>query len=404
MFLSKKIGMSLLCLVSLLFSGCTEKVIPLTIWVDSGNVPVIQKRLDEFAQINSKNKKFNFKIIEQSSASCRNVLLDGNVELPDVFVFIDNQLNELYDKGFLKEITYEKDRVITECGGPESGVVKASMKDGKLMAYPELNSNGYFMYYNKAYFKPEDLNSFERIADVAYSQGKKVSMDLQNGWYLYSFFKAAGLDIQINEDGISNSCNWNARDAQYTGVEVAKSISRLSRHPGFITSADKNFISLIESGEIVAGVNGAWNAIKVSELWGENYAACKLPCINIAGKDLQMHSYAGYKLVGVCSATSYPEWAEKTAEWLTNEISQLAIFENTGECPANMKAAYSPQVKASPAITALAAQSKFSHSQLVYKSVWKPAKLFGVMLTEMTLSDDQLQSELDTLVEAISGK
>ena len=196
MFLSKKIGMSLVCLGSLLFSGCTEKVIPLTIWVDSGNVPVIQKRLDEFAQINSKNKKFNFKIIEQSSANCRNVLLDGNVELPDVFVFIDNQLNELYDKGFLKEITYEKDRVITECGGPESGVVKASMKDGKLMAYPELNSNGYFMYYNKAYFKPEDLNSFERIADVAYSQGKKVSMDLQNGWYLYSFF-LDGLSEQL---------------------------------------------------------------------------------------------------------------------------------------------------------------------------------------------------------------
>lgn len=404
MELVKRFVLLALCASVFVLTGCKKQEIPLTVWVDTGNVDVIKSRLDEFAKKNSSKCIFKFNIIEQNSSKTRNVLFSGHGDLPDVFCFTDSQMKELCDKGYLKELSYNKYKVIADCGGESASVVQASMTNGKLYAYPELNSDGYFLYYNKAYFEPSDLNSFERIAEVAASNGKKVSMDLQNSWYLYSFFKAAGLDIYMNEDGMSNTCNWNSKAGPYTGLDVARAIENLARLPGFETASDSKFISLIEMDEIIAGVNGAWNSQRVAELWGDNYAACKLPCIRIAGDDLQMHSYAGFKFVGVSSSTRYPEWAEKVAEWITNEKSQLMIYENTGECPANLKAARSSKVMASPAIRALSEQSEFSHRQIVYKSVWKPAKLFGVMLTENHLSDEELQKELDNLVVAISGK
>ena len=55
----------------------------------------------------------------------------------------------------------------------------------------------------------------------------------------------------------------------------------------------------VKDGSIIAGVSGTWNAKVAQEAWGENYAACKLPTYTVAGKQVQMASFAGFKLVGV---------------------------------------------------------------------------------------------------------
>ena len=38
-----------------------------------------------------------------------------------------------------------------------------------------------------------------------------LTMDWSSGWYLYSFFGNTGLDFGVNDDGVTNHCNWNAR-------------------------------------------------------------------------------------------------------------------------------------------------------------------------------------------------
>lgn len=47
--------------------------------------------------------------------------------------------------------------------------------------------NGYFMYYNKDYFTEEDVKSLDKMLSVAQAAGKKVAMEFNSGWYLYSF-------------------------------------------------------------------------------------------------------------------------------------------------------------------------------------------------------------------------
>lgn len=386
--------------------GCSKKekeTVNLEIWTDETNKNVITERLEEFKKIHEDEAVFNFTIIEESSKSCLNIMEASPAYTPDVFVYTSGQFKQLYTQGYISEITYEKDSVIADHGGPDSAIIKAVTINDKLYAYPELNSNGYFMYYNKKYFKTEDLSSLERMIEVAASHGKKITMDLHNGWYLYSFFKGAGLDVSINEDGNANHCNWNATNTKYKGVDIARTISKIAQMPGFKSYPDSNFIELIKNPNsgIIAGINGAWNANNVRLVWGDDYDASKLPTFKLNGDNIQMHSFAGYKLVSVNSKTKHPQWAQKVAHWITNEESQVAIFKNTGECPSNLKAASHDEIKASPALTALASQSKFAHVQFTASSLWTPTKMLGIMLTEGLSPEIDLQSQLDQTVAAI---
>ena len=115
-----------------------------------------------------------------------------------------------------------------------------------------------------------------------------------------------------------------------------------------------------------------------------------------------MYSFAGYKLVGVKSNSENKEWALKLAEWLSDEKTQLMICQAKGECPVNLNAASNPLVKKSPAIAAMAEQTKYSSTQRIGSSFWNPALVLGVVLSDgKNLSDQEIQSQLDVTVRNI---
>ena len=57
--------------------------------------------------------------------------------------------------------------------------------DGVLYAYPLTADNGYFLYYNKAYFSEEDVQSLDRMLSAAAAAGRLVAMDWSSAWYVY---------------------------------------------------------------------------------------------------------------------------------------------------------------------------------------------------------------------------
>ena len=118
-------------------------------------------------------------------------------------------------------------------------------------------------------------------------------------------------------------------------------------------------------GSVVAGVSGVWLSSDLQKAWGDNLAACKLPTYTVDGKQVQMASYAGYKMVGVNSFSAKADWANKFAAYMTNEKSQTLRFEKRGQGPSNKKAAETDEVKASPGIQALLAQSEYASLQRV---------------------------------------
>lgn len=70
-----------------------------------------------------------------------------------------------------------------------------------LYGYPMTADNGYFLYYDKSVLSEEDVQTLDGILAKANEAGKKVFMDVSNGWYIASFFLGAGCTLGLDENG-----------------------------------------------------------------------------------------------------------------------------------------------------------------------------------------------------------
>ncbi len=160
----------------------------------------------------------------------------------------------------------------------------------------------------------------------------------------------------------------------------------------------------MRDGTVIAGVSGVWNAVAVKEAWGDDMGAAKLPTYTCAGQQVQMASFSGCKLIGVNAYSRHPDWAARLAEWIVSEENQRLRFELRGQGPANVNAANSPEVQASPAIAALLEQSNYSQLQRVGGKFWDPVAEFSGSMAQGNPSGASLQVQLDRLAEGVSER
>ena len=399
----KKI-LALLLSVSMLFGLTTvafaADTVALLVWVgDDADQTWINGVIDNFKAANPETT-FDIKVGIVSEAQAKDTVLVDVTAAADVFTFADDQLGELVNAGALQEVSLNAEDIMARNG---AGSVAAATLDGKLYAYPATADNGYFMFYNKEYFTEEDVMTMDAMLAKAAAAGKKVSMEMSGGWYMYSFFAGAGLTMTLLPDGVNNECNWNATDTPITGVEVAQAMLDIAANPGFINQGDGEFVTGVKDGTNIAGINGVWNANSAQEAWGDNYAATKLPTYTVGGQQAQMASFAGYKLVGVNAYSANVGWAMMFADFMTNEQSQISRFTLRGQGPSNLAAGASAEVQASPAIAALAAQSAYATTQRVGGNYWGPAATFGSIIYGGNADGTDLQTLLDNMVAGITA-
>lgn len=391
-------------------AGCSDRetslpVVKLSIWwSDEGDWNLIEETIAAFQEEHADEAVFEISFFKEDVLTSKETMLSNPAAAADIYVFADDQFEALRQEEALLEITEDTEEIIAANGGADNGACRAAMYDGKLYAYPLTAGNGYFLYYNAAYFTKKDIKSLDRILEVCAENGKKTAIDFSSGWYMYSFFKGAGLELGLNEDGLTNYCNWNASDTKYTGVDVAEAMLHIAGHEGFVSCGDQGFLDGVRNGTIIAGINGAWNAENVREAWGEYYAAAMLPCYTLAGDSVQMCSFSGYKMIGINPHTESAYWAMKLAERLSNEETQIKRFEAIGECPSNIKACTSEMVRRSPAVAALSAQSQYAYAQRIADTYWNPAYIFGITIAGGNSDNQDLQTLLDTMVERIVAK
>lgn len=372
-------------------------------WSEEDERELLDQTIEAFQEEYADEALFQITVSIENVVTIRETVCANPEAAADVYVFADDQFETLLRAEAICEITEDVESVIEENGGRDSGACSAAMHDGKLYAYPFTVGNGYFLYYNSDYFTEEDVKSLDRILEVCAANGKKMAIDYTSGWYTYSFFKGAGLYLELNEDHVTNSCNWNAVDTKYTGVDVAEAMLAIANHDGFINCDDQGFIDGVKSGEIIAGVNGAWNSEVIKKQWQDGFAAAKLPCYTLAGDSVQMCSFSGHKLIGVNPNSDNRDWAMKLARRLSDEKMQRKRFEMTGDCPSNVKAASSESVQASPVVAALVEQSQYACVQRVGDAYWNPSTVFGITIAGGNPDGQDLQTLLDNMVEGITA-
>ena len=376
------------------------ETIELTVWGAEEDEELLQEIFTSFQSHYAGQASFHITFQPQSESNCKDALLGDLEGGADVFAFADDQVSALAAAGGLDPI--EDSAAIRSAS--LSAAVEAASVGNDLYAYPLTADNGYFLYYNKAYFSEADIQSLEQMLDLAAQAGRLVAMDWSSAWYVYAFFGNTGLTVGLNEDGLTNYCTWNSTEGAIRGVDVAEAMLAVAASPGFASMTDQEFLAGVQNGSVIAGVSGVWNAVAVQEAWGENIGAAKLPCYTCAGRQIQMASFSGCKLIGVNAYSEHPEWAARLAEWITSEENQRLRFERRGQGPANISAANSPQVQASPAIAALLAQSEFSQLQRVGGKFWDPVSEFALNMAAGNPSGASLQVQLDRLAESVAAR
>jgi arabinogalactan oligomer/maltooligosaccharide transport system substrate-binding protein len=168
---------------------------------------------------------------------------------------------------------------------------------------------------------------------------------------------------------------------------------------------DSKIISGFEKGTVIAAVSGSWNATDLQRVLGENLGTAKLPTVTIEGEQVQLSSYAGYKLIGVNGYSKNKGEAHKLALWLTNYDNQMTRYRARGFAPTNLRAAENEEVKADPILSALAAQRQFARTQKdVPVNYWTPTKGFGNALIgakDGSMTKEKLKQQLVAMCENI---
>ncbi len=335
----------------------------------------------------------------QADSQVRDVMLTDVHNGADVFSFPDDQIISLTAGGVLTEVPNADE--IAAANVKES--VEAATLNDTLYGYPMTADNGYFMYYNKDYFSEDDVKSLDKMLSIAAANNKKVAMEFNSGWYLYTFFGNTGLSLSIKPDGITNECNWNSQTGDITGVAIKQALDSIAANPGFISMPNGDIAEHIKSGDVIAGISGVWDVMNVKEAWGENYGACKLPTYTVAGKEVQMSSFTGYKMMGVNAYSKNKEWACRLADWLTNQQNQELRFKERNQGPSNSKASESGEIKKVAAIQAIIAQSQYGTLQRVGNSYWDACKKFANTVLSGNNGGLSDQEVMDTLVNEITA-
>ena len=377
-----------------------DETIALTVWGAEEDEALLQEIFASFQAHYADQASFQITYQPQSESNCKNVLLGDLEGGADVFAFADDQVSALAAAGGLDPIT---DGAAIQSASLPAAVEAASVEN-TLYAYPLTADNGYFLYYNKSYFTEADVQRLDRILETAAQAGRLVAMDWSSAWYVYAFFGNTGLEVGLNEDGLTNYCTWNSTDGPICGVDVAQAMLDIAASPAFSNRTDTEFLTGVQDGSVIAGVSGVWNAVAVKEAWGDDMGAAKLPTYTCAGQQVQMASFSGCKLIGVNAYSRHPDWAARLAEWIVSEENQRLRFELRGQGPANINAANSPEVQASPAIAALLEQSNYSQLQRVGGKFWDPVAEFSSSMAQGNPSGASLQVQLDRLVEGVSER
>lgn len=390
-------------------AGTSNETVSLRVWGGEEDQNLLKELVEKFKSTYP-DQKFNIEIGVESEATAKDTILTDVEAAADVFAFASDQIVDLNNAKALANIedmdaalqNYAKKSIADVKAANGEGSVEAASVDGKLMAFPMTGGNGYFLYYDSSVISEKDAATWDTLLAAADKAGKKVGMTLASGWYDASFFYGAGFTTGLNDDGTTAiDFNGTSKDG-YTGVQVTQSMLNIASNKAFMAIADGDISNQIAGGTLAAVISGTWDADNAQKVFGDGYAATKLPTYTLDGKQVQQGSVSGYKLIGVNAYSKNVGWATVLAEFLTNEESQATRFEQRQLAPTNKNVAASDEVSKNVAIAASAAQDAYGVIQTVSAKYWDPTKTFGEMIAQGSLSatdEKAIQEALDTMVE-----
>ena len=306
----------------------------------------------------------------------------------DIFGFAQDQLARMVAAGALIDVEPSNAEIVA--AENDAGSVAAVTLGDTMYAYPMTSDNGYFMYYDKSVVS--DPSTLEGVLADCEAAGKSFYMEINSGWYQTAFFFGAGCTLTYDCDDEGNLVACNVDYASEQGVSALKAMIALSKSPAFVNGS-----SISNATNVGAIVDGTWDSDAAKELFGDNYAAAKLPTVD----GWQLSGFGGFKMLGVKPQTDDDKLAacDALAAWLTSGEVQLARYEALGWGPSNLEAQQSDAVKSDVALSALAEQLAYTIPQGQYPGdYWSLATGLG----DKIIAKDFDDADDDALMAALT--
>lgn len=327
----------------------------LKVWVPDAAVDFTAEQVEAFKAANPEFADMTVTIEPVGEGDAAGKVITDVDAAADVFNFAQDQLARMVAAGALEEVEPGNAEVVK--AENDAGSVAAATMGETLYAYPLTSDNGYFMYYDASVVTdPTDLDAVLADCEAA---GKSFYMEINSGWYQTAFFFGTGCTLTYDSDDEGNLVACNADYASENGLKALKSMIKLAQSPAF-----QNGSSISNATNVGAIVDGTWDSEAAKELFGENYAAAKLPMCD----GYQLSGFGGFKLLGVKPQEDEAKLAacDALAAWLTSGDVQLARYEALGWGPSNLEAQKSEAVQADVALSALGEQLAFTIPQGQY--------------------------------------
>ncbi len=336
-----------------------------------------------------------------AEGDCKTELTKDAAAGADVFMFASDQTAFMVENGILAPITVGADEVISANGGAEAGSITAATFNNFLYAVP-FTPNSWFMYYDKSKYTEDEVKSLDTMMAKDLGEGTyNFAFDLDNGWYNASFFFANGCTLFGADGQNPNDCTFNDEN----GVAVGNYLVDLATNSKFMEETDQgaNVLAALTEGKLGAWCSGTWNAEAVQKALGDNYAATKLPTININGTDRQLKSFADYKYIGVNMNTDAEkmEAAQALAVYLGSEECQKVRFLARSIAPTVTTLVSDPEVASNVAVAALSQQAAHTQFQSTISQMgnfWTPSQSFGAGIYNGEITKDNMQEQLNAFV------
>jgi arabinogalactan oligomer/maltooligosaccharide transport system substrate-binding protein len=281
--------------------------------------------------------------------------------------------------------------------------------DGKDTVYGmPYTDNTFFLYYNQSALTQEDVQSLDGILAKC-TNDKKLAIPMTDGWYTTSFYFGKDLGFEVAYDQNLAETEIKCDFGNETGVAVTQAMWELVQDSRVKADAnDSKIVAGFNDGSIIAAVSGIWNRKAIESALKENFSATKLPTYTFhKGKpteeQVQMVSFAGYKLMGVNNYSKNKTDAMDFAEFYTNKENQIKHFETRGYVPTDIEARKDGKVQSDVCAKAITEQLQFSKTQKeVPSTLWVPMEGLGsAMITGAQSGNFDLDAQLKACVNAI---
>lgn len=397
------------------FVGCScggmgDDAIKLTVWVSEADKAFATQVANDFKAAHP-DKKYNIVIDIQGENDVSTRVLKDVENAADVYSCLNDQLSKLINGDALAQIAGDRLTRIKEVNSADaidSVTLKVNGTDGVYgMPYTD---NTFFLYYNKSVLTETDVQSIDGILSKC-STNKKFAYPMKDGWYTSAFYFGKDLGFEVTYDNNLGETEITCDFDNETGVAVTQAMWNLVQDARVKADADDSKITAgFHDGSIIAAASGIWNRKTIESYLGDNFAATKLPTYTFnkgAGNEeqVQLVSFAGYKLMGVNNYSKNKTDAMDFAEFYTNRENQIKHFEARGFVPTDEQARADEKVQADVCAKAITAQLAYSKTQKgVPSTLWVPLEGLGsAMITGAQSGDFNLAAQLKACVDAIES-